>query len=150
MRRAALAMYALVVFGLSYVLRHDLGAGSGIGLTFVPMTMAATADVVPHEAGLASGLINTSRQIGGAVGLAALATVATTAAAHHAPDTHVVAAALTHGYDQAFLIMAGIAITGASIALLLPRSGAVHTRPHIQTTRTARGQTADGAEQGQR
>ena len=76
--------------------------------------------------------------------------MATTAAAHHAPGTHVVAAALTHGYDQAFLVMAGIAITGASIALLLPRSGAVHTRPHIQTTRTARGQTADGAEQGQR
>ncbi len=45
-------------------------AGLGIGLTFVPMTMAATTGVPPDEAGLASGLINTSRQLGGALGLA--------------------------------------------------------------------------------
>ena len=45
--------------------------GVGLGLSFVPMTMAATTGVPPHEAGLASGLINTSRQVGGAVGLAA-------------------------------------------------------------------------------
>ena len=50
--------------------------GLGLGLSFVPMTIAATADVPLHQAGLASGLINTTRQIGGAVGLAAMATIA--------------------------------------------------------------------------
>ena len=50
--------------------------GLGIGLSFVPMTLSATAGVPVHEAGLASGLINTTRQVGGALGLAIMATVA--------------------------------------------------------------------------
>lgn len=59
--------------------------GIGLGLSFVPMTLAATQGVPPHQAGLASGLINTTRQVGGAVGLAALATAASSVTrAHHA------------------------------------------------------------------
>ena len=62
--------------------------GLGIGMSFVPMTLSATAGVPPHEAGLASGLINTTRQVGGALGLAIMATVATTVATHHLVGSH--------------------------------------------------------------
>ena len=91
---------------------HVFGAlvltGVGMGLSFVPMTIAATADVPVHEAGLASGLINTTRQVGGAVGLAVMATVATGAASAAA------------GYDRAFTICAVAMVTGAALALVLP------------------------------
>jgi hypothetical protein len=63
-------------------------------MSFVPMTLSATAGVPPHEAGLASGLINTTRQVGGALGLA---TVATTVATSHRGH-HNLVAALTAGY----------------------------------------------------
>jgi len=84
---------AAAVFWLSHLTAHSsyLGSllvplllvGASIGVTFVPMTMAATMGVPPAESGLASGLLNTSRQVGGALGLAVLATIAT-AATHHA------------------------------------------------------------------
>ena len=61
---------------LAHVFGPLVLAGIGIGLSFVPMTLAATAGVPTHQAGLASGLINTTRQIGGAVGLAVMATIA--------------------------------------------------------------------------
>ena len=82
--------------------------GLGLGLSFVPMTIAATADVPLHQAGLASGLINTTRQIGGAVGLAAMATIAAGASSP------------TAGYDHAFWISAAALVTGAALALALP------------------------------
>jgi hypothetical protein len=88
------------------------------------MTIAATTGVPVHQAGLASALINTTRQMGGAVGLAVMATIAASAASHHGHSAGSVAAALTTGYDRAFLI-AAIALTlGAATALLLPRPGA--------------------------
>jgi predicted MFS family arabinose efflux permease len=83
-------------------------AGIGLGMSFVPMTIAATSDVPMHQAGLASGLLNTARQVGGAVGLAAMATVAAGAAS---PTT---------GYDRAFWISAAALAVGAALALLLP------------------------------
>ena len=91
----------------------------GLGLCFTPLAYAATAGIPPHEAGLASGLVNTSRQIGGAVGLAVLATVATM-------RTHDVArvanqlVALTDGYTLAFRISAAIAVSAAVAALMVP------------------------------
>jgi EmrB/QacA subfamily drug resistance transporter len=96
--------------------------GIGLGLSFVPMTIAATAGVPPHQAGLASALINTTRQMGGAVGLAVMATVAAGAASHHGPGAGALATALTHGYDRAFVIAGAALVIGAAAALLLPRS----------------------------
>jgi EmrB/QacA subfamily drug resistance transporter len=96
-----------------------LVAGLGIGLTFVPMTMAATMGVPPHEAGLASGLINTTRQLGGALGLAALATVSATVAKSRLAHGDTVAAALTHGYGRALLIVGFVSVAGALSALFL-------------------------------
>jgi predicted MFS family arabinose efflux permease len=83
----------------------------GIGISFVTGTVVAMSGVAMPQAGLASGLINTARQLGGSLGLAVLATVATETA--HGHD----AAALTSGFHYAFLVGAGFAALGAIIAL---------------------------------
>ena len=90
-------------------------------MSFVPMTLSATAGVPPHEAGLASGLINTTRQVGGALGLAIMATVATSVATHHLVGSHNVDAALTSGYRAAFVIAGAGLLVGALLALALPK-----------------------------
>jgi sugar phosphate permease len=88
--------------------------GIGLGLTFVPVTIAALQGVSPADAGIASGLINTTRQIGGAVGIAAVTTIAATVTAD---DTGVAPAeSLTHGFHAAFYFLAAIALLGALTA----------------------------------
>jgi hypothetical protein len=82
--------------------------------------MAATSGVPHTQAGLAAGLINTTRQIGGAVGLAVMATFASSAATHDLHQGVKLAAALTSGYDRAFAIGAGALLAGAALALALP------------------------------
>jgi EmrB/QacA subfamily drug resistance transporter len=106
---------------LGHIFVPLLLVGVGLGLSFVPMTIAATTGVPAHQAGLASALINTTRQMGGAVGLAVMATVAASVASHHGAGAGAVAAALTNGYDRAFLIAAISLVIGAGVALLLPR-----------------------------
>jgi EmrB/QacA subfamily drug resistance transporter len=106
----------------AHVLGPVLLMGVGLGLSFVPMTMSATSGVPPHEAGLASGLVNTSRQVGGAVGLAAMGTVAANLAKHHGPGAASTLSALTNGYDRAFAIAAVVLVAGAAMALLLPKA----------------------------
>jgi len=103
--------------------------GIGIACSFVPTAIASLAGVEARDAGVASGLLNTSRQIGGAVGLAVVSTIATTFTSHYA-DSHPgagvsSAAALTHGFDVAFYVLAGAAVVGAAIAALF-----VESRPH--------------------
>jgi EmrB/QacA subfamily drug resistance transporter len=102
------------------VLGPSLLAAVGLGFAFVPVTIAAVTGVEPHEAGLASGLINTSQQVGGALGLAILATVANsrTQSLLHA-GTHDISVALTKGFDRAFLVGAGFALLGAILAAVL-------------------------------
>ncbi|HEY6524659.1 MAG TPA: MFS transporter [Solirubrobacteraceae bacterium] len=95
----------------------------GIGLAFVPATISAVAGVAPQEAGLASGLVNTARLFGGALGLAILAAIAaarTTSELHHAGTT--AHAALVSGFQLAFLVAAGFALVGLLVAVFgLPR-----------------------------
>jgi MFS family permease len=86
----------------------------GLGLAFVPVTLISVSSVGPEDAGLSSGLFNTAQQIGGAVGLAILATVAAThtgnllAAAGRHPSAHEVAVATVSGYRLAFIVAAGL------------------------------------------
>ncbi len=83
--------------------------GIGIGFSFVPMSIAALAGVAPHEAGLASGLINTSQQIGGALGVAVLSTVFTNRADHLVAGGASRPDALTSGFGLAFWVAVGFA-----------------------------------------
>ena len=118
------------------VLGPSLLAAVGLGLSFVPVTIAAVTGTKPHEAGLASGLINTSEQVGGALGLAILATVANsrTQSLFHA-SVHSSAVALTKGFDLAFLAGAGFAVAGAILAAVLISSR--DSRQHAQEVQRA-------------
>jgi EmrB/QacA subfamily drug resistance transporter len=98
-----------------------LVSGIGLALSFVPVTIAGLAGVHRADAGIASGLINTSRQVGGAVGLAAVTTIATTYTTTGAGATGLaritaVDSGLTHGFQVGFLVLAGMALVGALIA----------------------------------
>jgi MFS family permease len=117
------------------VLGPSLLAAFGLGFAFVPVTIAAVTGTEPHEAGLASGLINTSQQIGGALGLAILATIANsrTQDLFHV-GVHNTAVALTKGFDRAFLVGAGFALAGALLAALLISSR--DSRAHSEAARS--------------
>jgi predicted MFS family arabinose efflux permease len=94
----------------------------GLGMSFVPITIAATTGVAPEDSGLASGLLNTTQQVGGSLGLAILSTVSTTRVTHALQAGAALPAALTHGFKGAFTIAAIICAAGAALALvLLPR-----------------------------
>jgi EmrB/QacA subfamily drug resistance transporter len=112
---------------LTDILGPSLLAAIGLGLAFVTSTIAAVSGVDEHEAGLASGLINTSQQVGGALGLAILATVANTTT-NNASGSHV--HALTEGFQTAFLAGAAFAIIGLIATLVLIRSA--DSRAHVQ------------------
>ena len=102
------------------VLGPSLLAAFGLGFSFVSVTIGAVTGTKPHEAGLASGLINTSQQVGGALGLAILATVANSRTQSLlSSGVHSSSVALTKGFDRAFLVGAGFAIVGAILATVL-------------------------------
>jgi EmrB/QacA subfamily drug resistance transporter len=90
--------------------------GLGFAFCFVPVTIAGLAGVPAGDAGVASGLINTSRQVGGAVGLAVVNTIVATYAANGGGP--VSASALTHGYHIGFVVLAALALGGALLASL--------------------------------
>jgi EmrB/QacA subfamily drug resistance transporter len=91
-------------------------AGLGLGFSFVPVTIASVAGTQPEEAGLASGLINTSQQVGGALGLGILVSIANSRSADVAGSPPV---QLTEGFQLAFLTGAGMALFGALLAATL-------------------------------
>ena len=91
-------------------------SGIGMAFTFVPMTIAGLTGVARADAGVASGLINTSRQIGGAVGLAAVSTIAATSTSHGLTSS-LAGGGLTHGFQTAFDVLTALALVGAAIAV---------------------------------
>jgi MFS family permease len=116
------------------ILGPSLLAAVGLGLAFVPQTIAAVSGVAEREAGLASGLINTSQQVGGALGLAVLATIANSrtddVVASSGGDPSALPNALTEGFQSAFLAGAGIAVLGLLATLFLIRSR--DSRAHVE------------------
>jgi predicted MFS family arabinose efflux permease len=118
---------------VSDILFPSLLAAIGLGLAFVSMTVAAVSGVEAHEAGLASGLINTSQQIGGALGLAILATIANSQTNDAFAGGASQAIALTEGFKSAFAAGAGLAIAGAILAMILVSGRA--SREHAEAAR---------------
>ena len=98
--------------------------GTGLGFSFVPVTIASLAGVARADAGVASGLVNTSRQIGGAIGLAAISTIAASAASRYA-DAHGVsaasAAATVSGFQTSFVVLGGLLVAAFVVAGLFLR-----------------------------
>jgi len=116
------------------VLGPSLFAAVGLGLSFVSVTIAAVTGTRPHEAGLASGLVNTAQQVGGALGLAILATVANSRTRGLlSGGEHDLAVALTRGFERAFLVGAGFALLGAALTIVLISSR--DSRSHSQAAR---------------
>jgi hypothetical protein len=102
--------------------------GLGAGTAFNPVLLAAMSDVEPTEAGLASGVVNTSFMMGGALGLAVLASLAASRSDTLLAAGESEAAALTGGYHVAFFVGALFAIAAAAIGGLLLRQGAYATQ----------------------
>jgi EmrB/QacA subfamily drug resistance transporter len=127
---------------LVHVFGPEVLIGFGFGLSFLPLTSSATADVPVHEAGLASGLINTTRQLGGALGLAVMATVASSIIASRQAGHHSIANALTSGYRAAFLIAGCGLIAGVLLASLLAK---LTKPPAAAVTVTVKDPTPAGA-----
>jgi EmrB/QacA subfamily drug resistance transporter len=100
--------------------------GAGMGLSFVPVTIASLTGVQRSDAGVASGLVNTSRQIGGAIGLAGASAIAATSTAGYVHAHSAVSAAspvaLDHGFQTALYALTGLLVFGALVAATLVRS----------------------------
>jgi EmrB/QacA subfamily drug resistance transporter len=99
--------------------------GAAMGLSFVPITIAGLTGVDRSDAGVASGLINTSRQMGGAVGIAAVSAIAATSAGNYA-DAHSLSASsavpLAHGFQTGLYVLTGLLVVAALVAFGLVRS----------------------------
>jgi len=122
------------------ILGPSLFAAAGLGFAFVTTTIAAVSGVEEKEAGLASGLINTSQQVGGALGLAVLSTIAVSRTEDLTTAGPPSADALTEGFQAAFLGGAGIALLGFFLTLLLIRGS--DSRAHVELGKEAAAETA--------
>jgi EmrB/QacA subfamily drug resistance transporter len=122
---AGLALFALVPASggayLTHIFPVALLVGTGAGLCFPALMALAMSSATPQDAGLASGLVNTTAQIGGALGLAVLATVSSSRSNGLIAQHHPVAAALTDGYHLAFWIACGLVVAAAGVAATLLR-----------------------------
>jgi EmrB/QacA subfamily drug resistance transporter len=124
----------MLAAGLAWMVRAPVGAayavdllpsmlllGVGAGLSFPALMSLAMSGAAPQEAGLASGLVNTTMQVGGALGLAVLANLSTTRTAHLLATGTAPAQALTDGYHLAWIISAAIALGSLAIATVVLR-----------------------------
>ena len=132
---ASIGMLTLTSIGVDtsyagHVLPGIMIIGAGLGLVFSAAMATATFGVEPHDAGVASAMVNTTQQIGGSIGTALLSTLAASAVTSSlasipgTPDPAALATAAVHGYTTAFWWAAGIYAVGAVIcaALLTSRS----------------------------
>jgi EmrB/QacA subfamily drug resistance transporter len=110
---------------VTHLLPGYLMVGVGMAFSFIPMSIAALAGVASDEAGLASGLINTAQQIGGALGVAIAATVAFTHTKTLLASGHTAASAATSGFALGFWVIAGISAVSVVACLALVRGGAI-------------------------
>ncbi len=125
----ALILFARLPVGGQYfwdIFPPFMLTGIGLALAFVSASIGGLSGVRPADAGIASGLLNTSQQIGGAVGLAVATTISTTITSHyvanHVGTTVLSGSALTHGFQVTFYVLAGLAALGAVLAALLMES----------------------------
>jgi EmrB/QacA subfamily drug resistance transporter len=141
-KRVLVVGMAFLMVGLAYFTQVSVGGSYtgdllpgfliiaiGMGFSFVPISIAALAGVKPSEAGLASGLINTSQQVGGALGIAALSAVATSTTTDRIAAGGAKAAALTDGFQAAFVGGTAVAVVGVIVALLVVRGRDIETGP---------------------
>jgi EmrB/QacA subfamily drug resistance transporter len=123
---------------VTHVMPSMILMGLGAGTAFPGLVTLAMSGVRPEEAGLASGLVNTSAQVGGALGLAVLATLSATRSDHLIAQGTAKAAALTSGYHLAFAVAAGLVVAAIGVALtvLQPegRAKAGHEHEHEHAT----------------
>jgi EmrB/QacA subfamily drug resistance transporter len=130
---AGLVMFAQAPVDGDYV-RHVLPVmillGTGAGLSFPALMGLAMSGATPEDAGLASGLVNTSAQVGGALGLAVLATLSTSRSTELAAGGESTASALTGGYHFAFWIAAGLVAAAIVVALTVLRPAAKTAEAH--------------------
>jgi MFS family permease len=106
--------------------------GIGVGMAMNPLLLAAMSDVKPEESGLASGVVNTSFMMGGALGLAVLASVA---AAQSGDDPTL--SALTSGYHTAFLVGTAFALAAGTVAAVFMRDAQMPAHAHEEVLHAA-------------
>ena len=134
MSAAALVLYARLPVDGHYfwdLFPAFLLSGVGLALTFVPLVIGGLTGVRQSDAGVASGLFNTSQQIGGAIGVAAATTIATTFTAHyvdaHPGTTPLSGGALTHGFEITYYVLAGLVVLAAILSAAL-----IESKPRAQ------------------
>ncbi|HEX5309621.1 MAG TPA: MFS transporter [Solirubrobacteraceae bacterium] len=120
--------------GVVYIMIPGLLTAAGIAMSIVPSTIAATQGAKPGQAGLASGLVNTSRQIGGGLGLAILVTLATERSTHLIGNGVQVPQALTEGFRLAYLICGGLAAAAALMTFVAMRAPATQASETAQAS----------------
>ena len=134
---AGMLWYTQIPVDASYwsdLLPGYLLVGFALPFTFIPVSIAALAGVQQHEAGLASGLINTAQQIGGAIGVAVTSSVLLTHYANSAKVSPFDQAAFTRGCQLAFWVTVGISLVGLIATLVLIRRDELATAPEGAVT----------------
>jgi EmrB/QacA subfamily drug resistance transporter len=119
--------------------------GAGLGLSFVPVTIAGLTGVHPADAGVASGLVNTSRQIGGAIGIAAVSSIAATSTSSYLATHAAGPAALDHGLRTALVVLGGLLVVALVVAATAVRPSQQPATARDEADRAAAALARDAA-----